>query len=255
MSVAKSYIINGFIRSLDPTEGIQGAMVSDTYEPAQSDWVRSILQTGARFVDVGASFGYYTSLASRIVGPTGRVFAFEPSPVAYKSLVEMISDNQIENIEVYHAAAGDRDGKVDILLPPNGELHSPSIFDCGEGFTPHSVPLVRLDSHLALADGVLIDLIKIDVEGFEPNVIEGLRGLISRGLVRMIMLEFNSGWLRRNGSMTPERLLEIILGLGYAVVARTEKGVGIERDGVTPYELQDILFRLENWKNAEKNDV
>jgi hypothetical protein len=69
------------------------------------------------------------------------------------------------------------------------------------------------------------------------------------------MLEFNSGWLRRNGGMTPERLLEMILGLEYAVVSRTEKAVGMERDGVTPYELQDILFRLENWKHAEGNSA
>jgi len=246
-------LVNGFTRRLDLREGIQGSMASGTYEPHQTEWVRSILRPGSSFVDVGASFGYYASLASRIVGPTGRVFAFEPSPVAHASLLEMVADNGITNIKLCQAAAGDRNGEVDILLPPDDQLHSPSIFNCEEGFTPHRVPLVRLDSHPPLADGVPIDLIKIDVEGFEPNVIEGLRGLISRGLVRNISCEFNSGWLRRNGGMTPERLLETILGLGYAVVARTEKAVGMERDGVTPYELQDILFSYDSGRATGRN--
>ena len=104
--------------------------------------------------------------------------------------------------------------------------------------------MVALDSYEPLNDGLPIDLVKIDVEGFEPNVIEGMRSLIGRRLVRNMICEFNSGWLRRNNGMTPARLLKIILDLGFKITAKTEKTVGMERGGVIPYELQDILFTL-----------
>ena len=248
-------IVNGLKRRLDLREGIQSSMASGAYEPHQTEWVRSILRPGGRFVDVGASFGHYTSLASGIVGAEGRVFAFEPSPVAHASLLEMVADNGITNIELCQAAVGDREGEVEILLPPDDQLHSPSIFSCEDGFTPHRVPLVRLDAHAPLADGVPIDLIKIDVEGFEPNVIEGMRLLIARGMVRNISCEFNSGWLRRNAGMTPARLIKTIRGLGYAVVASTEKVVGMERDGETPFELQDVWFTYDPARAAETGDA
>lgn len=66
-------IIHSFAMNLDFTEAIQRSMFDGTYEPPQTAWASSILKPGSRFVDVGASFRYYTSLASQIVGLTGRV--------------------------------------------------------------------------------------------------------------------------------------------------------------------------------------
>ena len=78
--------VNGFVRMLDMGEAIQRSMAKGKYEPEQTAWVKKTLKRGGRFVDIGANFGYYTSLAASIVGPTGRVFAFEPSPVAQESI-------------------------------------------------------------------------------------------------------------------------------------------------------------------------
>lgn len=235
-------IVNGYEMNLDVSECIQGKMASGSYEPVQTSWVREHLKQGERFVDVGASFGYYTSLASQIVRNTGRVFSFEPSPIACGTIRDTISRNGITNIELSCSAVGNECGEIDILLPPDNNLHSPSVFESGEGFTPRMVTVVSIDSNEYLNDGKPIDMIKIDVEGYEPNVIQGMEKLISTRLVKMIMCEFNSGWLSRNNGMTAGRLVWIIKSFGYRVLAQTDKVLAIERDGATPYELQDILF-------------
>lgn len=236
--------LHGLSRHLNPNEAIQAAMAAGNYEPEQTKWVIETLRPGSRFVDVGANFGHYSGLASSIVGPEGRVFAFEPSPIGVDSLNEMITENRITNIELCPAAVGECAGEIEIHLPPPEEIvHSPSAFATEPSFTPHRVPMIALDSYLPLNDGVVIDLIKVDVEGYEPNVIAGMKSLIRRGLVRNIACEFNSGWLRHNNSMTPAGLLQIILELGFSISAMTEKVIGMERGGSRQFELQDILFR------------
>lgn len=244
--------VNGFSRRLNLEETIQSLMAAGNYEPEQTAWVSGILQPGSRFVDVGANFGYFASLASSIVGPRGRVFAFEPSPIAQSSLRDMIECNHVTNIELCAMAVGDANGDVEILLPPDEKLHSPSIFACDDSFIPCKVPMVALDAYPPLNDGRPIDLIKIDVEGFEPNVLAGMRRLIGQGMVRHMSCEFNSGWLRRNNGMTPAELLRIVLDFGFEIKARTQKLAGIEHDGVTPYELQDILFAMPSGSILER---
>lgn len=155
---------------LDTGETIQGAMAAGAYEPEQTAWARECLLPGDRFVDIGASFGWYTALASTIVGPTGSVFAFEPSPVASDVIGNTIAANQLENVTLVRAAVGKAAGHEYIHMPVNGAVHSPSVFSPGPDFVPLQVPMISLDSYAPLADGRRIKLIKIDVEGYEPNV-------------------------------------------------------------------------------------
>jgi FkbM family methyltransferase len=227
-----------YVVRLDRSEAIQRAMAEGAHEPKQTQWVTSILKPGARFVDIGASFGHYTALASHIVGPTGQVFAFEPSPLPHGTLAAMIADNDIANIHLVRSAVGDSSGQIDIYLPPRTDpIHSPSAFTAGEGFSPCRVPIVALDDFAPLNDGVTIDLIKIDVEGYEPNVIAGMRGLIERGLVRNMMCEFNSGWLRRNRETTPSPLAPSCPSSNRSIVKLVSSG--------PPRSVNDVEDRLD----------
>jgi|EndMetStandDraft_5_1072996.scaffolds.fasta_scaffold103708_2 hypothetical protein len=82
----QSYAVNGVRMDLDTSEAIQGQMAVGNYEPTESGWVRQHLRPGSVFVDVGANFGWFTTLALRRVGSRGHVSAFEPSPVAFATL-------------------------------------------------------------------------------------------------------------------------------------------------------------------------
>lgn len=86
-----------------------------------------------------------------------------------------------------------------------------------------------------------ISLVKIDVEGFEPNVIRGLSGLAKNKLIKNIFCEFNSGWLEKNGSSHQE-LLELILSYGFKVLDSTELHNFYEVKDDKNHTLQDLLF-------------
>ena len=234
-------VVNSVVIQLDCTEQIQKSMSLGAYEPVQTEWVRRCLSEANRFVDVGANFGYYTTLAAQIVGATGEVFAFEPSPLAAESLAETIKANNITNVRLVRAAVGETEGTIDIFMPVNSPVHSPSAFFSDSTFEPLSVPLLALDSYAPLNDGRAIDLVKIDVEGCEPNVILGMDRLMSEGRIRNIICEFNSGWLRRNNA-TPKSLYDMIVERGFAVSEKTELAIHSERPGGPTFELQDIWF-------------
>ncbi len=140
-------VCNGYWMELDVGETIQRLMYFGEYEPAQSQWVRDILKPGATFLDVGANVGHYTTLAASLVGSEGHVVAFEPSPYAYTKLKAILQDNNITQVRVFQCAAGDEKGQLNLYMPSEDYLHSPSLVQSDSSYIPVKVEVCRLDSH------------------------------------------------------------------------------------------------------------
>jgi FkbM family methyltransferase len=136
--------------------------------------MRSLLRPGDTFVDVGANVGYYSVLASRIVGSTGTVLAVEPQPAAL-SMLALNGTGRESPITVVAVGASDETGSSQLWVRPEGDKSSLSP---GGSATPVSVPLDTLD-HLC-AGLSRVTLLKIDVEGHELQVLRGARSTISR---------------------------------------------------------------------------
>src|SRR5579863_8811720 len=81
--------------SLDTSDYLQRHIYGGSFEREETGIVRRTLRPGMTFVDVGANVGYYTALAAQLVGPSGSVFAFEPSDYAYSRLQRMIDQNNL----------------------------------------------------------------------------------------------------------------------------------------------------------------
>ncbi len=235
-------VVNGIPMTLDLKEGIQKQMAAGLYEPQSTAWVRQNLQLGSVFVDAGASFGYYTSLAWSLVGPHGRVFSFEPSPVAYSTLKGNVERAGIGNVTLVNSALGQKAGELTIYMPPAEGLHSPSAFVSHESYVPLRVPLITLDDFEPLAQIDRIDLVKIDVEGSEPDVIEGMRKLISQGRVQRIICEFNSWWLRQN-NCSVEALENKFRELRFEIEKNTEWQRNLPAIRGETFDLRDVLFK------------
>ncbi|MHB9069817.1 MAG: FkbM family methyltransferase [Sedimentisphaerales bacterium] len=237
-------VVDQAIMKLDICEGIQRGMFLGLYEPTQTAWFKECLCPGDVFIDVGASFGYYTTLGASLVGPMGKGFAFEPSPIANQVIEEMIKDSKLEHILLTKAAVGREPGKVSLFLPTTRYLHSPSILYSDPGFVPVQVPVIALDSFAPLENVPKIKLVKIDVEGYEPDVLVGMEHLIKQKRIENIICEFNSGWLKRN-SMTSKQLHERFLDLGYQVRMQTrleENLIGYHGEF---FDLQDLWFSIK----------
>jgi FkbM family methyltransferase len=179
--------------------------------------VSEFLRPGTVFVDVGANVGFYTLLGASLVGDGGHVYAFEPSPYAGDKLRTTVAANALSNVTIEAAALGEEAGTAQMHLPATMENYTPSMV-AGEGVTGVDVPVFRLDDYLEARGVAGVDLMKLDVEGYEPNVLEGARRYAEAGKIRALYCEFNRTWLERNGS-SPQDLYYTLTSLGF-VLAR-----------------------------------
>ena len=150
------------------------------WEPHLSAFLRSRLQPGDTFIDVGAHRGAFSLLASRLVGPQGRVVALEPTPDYHAALAAAVSFNRRTNIRTIQAAASDTTGTVTLYLEDPANLgHTTAIRPrhVHAQFQAPMAPLPELVSDVELATARVI---KIDVEGAEAAVLRGLLPALPR---------------------------------------------------------------------------
>ena len=143
------------------------------------------LNEGSTFVDVGASNGYFSLLAAAKVGPTGRVFAFEPAPASVERLRKNATLNGFHRIDIHQAAVSNYGGSAELYLSEIEDGLN-SLVRKSESSTV--VDVVTLDSILA---GCRVDMIKIDAEGSEEAVLEGMRETIRANPELKIVIEWN----------------------------------------------------------------
>lgn len=132
--------------------------------------LRKFLTAESVCVDAGANVGYYTQIAA---GLAGRVYAFEPAPVAF----ELLSINTVSNHNVcrYQVALSDYEGEATFYLRDFGDTSS---LDPDADARQVKVQVSTLDR--MLSDAPRVDFIKIDVEGFERELLRGARETIER---------------------------------------------------------------------------
>ncbi|MFO0810547.1 MAG: FkbM family methyltransferase [Gemmataceae bacterium] len=165
-----------------------------------------------RVVDVGANVGYFTLLAARKIGPEGKVLAVEPSRQPADILETALRENGIGQVTLVRCGLGRATGEA-VLYDPHPENHTPTML--GDMGTPGTTVQIRTLDELAEAHGLPdIDLLKIDVEGYEPEVLAGAKRLLGGGRIRAILCEFNEYWLGRNGT-TGEAVYRNVINYGY----------------------------------------
>lgn len=163
----------------------QAVYVSGLYEPCSAYFLRCMLRDGDTFVDVGANIGLFSMLASRWVGPHGRVIAFEPSRRECERLRYHVSHNSLANVEVVQAAAGDHEGTAVLHV---ADAHHAGLNTFEEQFVYSNVeeaytevvPVTRIDGLVFGRSLSRVHAMKIDVEGGEHAVVAGARQTIAR---------------------------------------------------------------------------
>src|SRR5262245_31378322 len=176
----------GHLLEIKVNEGVGREPFSKrVFDIAVSEVAWRLLRAGDRAVDVGANIGYMTSLFATRVGPRGWVDAFEPHPRIRERLQRNVArlkgDVAAAHVTVHGCALGERAGAARLL--------EPEIFGLNEGAATvawsDDEPAIGFDVEMARLDAILdverIALLKVDVEGFEPQVLAGAERLLATG--------------------------------------------------------------------------
>ncbi|BAI97855.1 hypothetical protein Sj15T_22670 [Sphingobium sp. TA15] len=158
--------------------------------------VERLLQPGDTFVDVGANVGLFSVAAGRRVGNMGNVISFEPVPETMSALAATIQLNGLGDIVSLHQSAAGRTAGTATLYVGQTCGHS-SLLPLDESRGTIEVPMVALDE--VIGDRK-VDLIKIDVEGWELEVLQGLRNTLVNNPQASVLLEFGPSHLQRAGT-------------------------------------------------------
>jgi FkbM family methyltransferase len=230
-----------FVMEVDPKDPFDQKFLSRTFNLELVIALRQLLRSGDVVVDAGAQKGYVTLHAASLVGPNGRVIAFEPDFRSRAVLSRNCSLNHVSNVKIYDFALGDGNSIRSIKLSSQLGWSSfyPNERNRHTTVNEQLVTVTRMDEVLAMevdCEPGKLSFVKIDCEGAEPEVLRGMEMLFSK-VSPLLWIEINTGSLAAAGSSEDE-LLTHLWRLGYrAFLPRVESDrVGIPRLVVTQYK-------------------
>lgn len=190
--------------------------MSGSYEKETVELFEKLVGEGMTIVDVGAHIGYFTLLSARLVGPTGKVYAFEPESANMATLTKNVELNSFRNLVLVPMAVSDTKGSALLQISKKISVyHSlmPTPYASGRTVT---VATTTLDDFFEQEGWPEIHLIKMDIEGGEPHALEGMKRLVARSPALRLIIEYNPSCLRRAG-VTQQKFLAQLDSFGFHI--------------------------------------
>lgn len=180
-------------RILKPAISLWRRMTAARYEDAFEQAILHHISPGDCVWDIGANVGHYTRQFAQAVGNQGKVIAFEPSPRTVGTLIAATQD--LPMVAVQAVGLADKAGEMSFYLDPTGSSTLDSL-RATDGATETKVPIRRGDDFLHQSPP---NIIKIDVEGFEKEVIDGMKQTLSATSLRAVFVEVHFRALEQRG--------------------------------------------------------
>ncbi|MCI4347546.1 MAG: FkbM family methyltransferase [Thermoplasmata archaeon] len=207
------------LKSLHDFRLFRNLRSSGLYEPETSRLLQGLIRSGDTFVDVGANNGYFALLAATLVTPAGRVFAIEPNPGSFERLMRNIRLNRMEErIQALGVAVGPTRGTARLFVNRYEDGWT-SLNPHTETTGPIEVPLRPLDEIVSPAEDLIV---KVDVEGGELGVLQGMEEIFRRTKNLALIIEWNRTcgtrelWDRLSSSLTVRNIVDA--PTGYALL-------------------------------------
>jgi FkbM family methyltransferase len=194
------------------------------WEPEVTHALRRVIRPGMTFIDVGANVGYFTLIAAQILHGNGQIHSFEADPQMHQLLVDNINLNWFfEGVHAHQKAVYSEETNLRFHKRLKYQANSSiaeltadelaSINDVSESF---EVEALRLDHYIEQAAAGRVDVIKIDVEGAEPRVFQGMAQTIENNPDLRIICEWSPSQLYQTGS-SPTEFLAILRDYGFLI--------------------------------------
>jgi FkbM family methyltransferase len=236
MAAAVEVKVTGGSRMLVRTDDSLGRVlaIAGVWEPNVTTAFRSSLSPGDVCIDIGAHIGYYTLLASKLVGPRGHVYAFEPSPRSYGELQANLERNQVANVTAIRAAVGENAGPAELYEGPGtntgGATMQIVLADRRGLRNPVAVEVRPVTGAIPASDRRRVRAVKIDVEGGEVDVLRSLAPVFAEAPHLAVFVELNPKWI----AGTTEYVADLCASQGF-LAQRIRSGYTL--DGLFPDRL------------------
>ncbi len=194
---------DGLTMLLDPSEWVQqDILVHGATEPGTLRLIAKLVAPGDAVIDVGAHVGHHALVAAKAAGPAGKVIAIDPQPYNADRVARNAQLNGMANVLTIIAAAGDKPGFIKLPIQSDRDRARLSLLEAGPGDTGAlvEVPLRRIDEIIESAGLPAVKLIKIDVEGFELEVLLGLAATAAK-CANIILEVLDTSMSDRNGKI------------------------------------------------------
>lgn len=191
--------------------------VKGVYEPKYLKLIKENLNKDDIFLDIGANIGQHSLFASKIVGNTGKIIAFEPLKDIYKQFKESIEKNNFTNLFIYNNACGEINKKIPIYLNIKNMGGSSLIKNTYNSVKDLSEVIEVINPTNILNRETKINFIKIDVEGYELEVLKGLKDIIQKFKPK-ILLEYSPYYYKiKNFGDDSQKILDFLFENNYSV--------------------------------------
>ncbi|WP_214073563.1 FkbM family methyltransferase [Mucilaginibacter sp. dw_454] len=187
-----------------------------TYEDEISKLIRISLKPGDSALDIGGNIGLQSIRMSRCVGNSGKVFAFEPLNYLQEKFNKNIRLNQADNVTLLPFALSDVEGKAEFAINPGiWNQGTFSLLNSDAGPEKQIVEIKVADQLAELSSLQSLALVKIDVEGFEHQVLRGMKSLLLTHKPRLIFEYDADYWIKTGQDI--QNCYAFLTGLGYSL--------------------------------------
>ena len=221
-------------------------LVFGTHEPDTTEFVSRYITKNMVCLDIGANIGYYSTLYSKIVGDGGKVITVEPSPLNFKYLKKNLERQNQKNYLLFNCACGNTEGRVNFQLDLRTNkckvVENETKIDTASNII--EVPVRKIDNIIKDSGINKLDFMKIDVEGYEWNTLQGGYLTIQK-FKPTIQIELH---FTRIGSQITHQILEFLKNEKYQVIYHDINGdesSWFKQTKKRKYNINDF-FNLEN---------
>jgi len=215
------------------------------WEPFETKIVKKLVQRGDIVIDIGANIGYFTLLFSRLVKPSGKVFAFEPEPANFSLLKKNIEVNGYKNVTLIQKAVSNKNELIKLYLSQDNEGDH-RIYESDGNRDFIEIESVCLDEYFRNMEDK-INFVKMDIQGAEGTTIQGMKNILNRNDNLNMITEYWPYGLIRCG-MDPLVFPKLLVRYNYYPFELNEKDEKIELTDIDKLKSR-YKNRIEDYTN------